>query len=81
MIDFVQWHTNYFAGDGSGSLVSRRSFKVSLMRCTALKLVGESVKTASLKGDERFGGVEGRLCGSGDSDDVTRWRTFVGKKG
>ena len=51
------------AGDGSGSPDSMKVWKASLACFTALKSTGESVSTASLKGVNGLGGVEGRLCG------------------
>lgn len=74
--------TNVLVGLGRGSLASSREFRATLAHCIALKLTGESVKTASLNGVNDSCGVDGRVGdGEGDGDDVTRRRTFVGKNG
>lgn len=53
---------------------------MTLVFYTALKSMGESVRTASLKTDKEFMDVEDRGCGS--DDDLATWRrTFVGRNG
>jgi hypothetical protein len=80
-MDLVRWWIYFLAGVGSGLLDLRRLFKVVLVYYTTLKSTGESVRIASLKGVTGLEDVEDGLCGCGDDDDVTRWRTFVGRNG
>ena len=71
-IDFVQWQTNRFAGDRRGCLESRLSFKVKLVRYSALQSTGESARTASLNGVNRVEDVEGRDSADSGGDNAIR---------